>query len=129
MLHPGQLLQRRAALGQRDEEDVAAQVRSENGEKLGSCDLAVAHDLDGRRGGNAEAGIVAEKVTYTNRQQHQPTDRDDQARCRSNATPKTRRDEPAANRDATTGAQKGIFFAVCAVTGSLPGLPASCAAP
>ncbi len=69
MFHPGQLFQCRAALAKRDEEDIAAQVGSENGEQLGSGHLAVAHDLDGGRGGDAEAGIVTEKVTYGDRQQ------------------------------------------------------------
>ena len=80
MLHPGQLFQGRAALTQGNEEDIAAQVGSEDGEELGSRHLAVAHDLDGGRSGDAEAGIVTEEVTYGDREQNQPGEREDHDR-------------------------------------------------
>ena len=63
-------------------EDIAAQVGSEHGEQLGARHLAVAHDLNGGRGGNAEAGIVTEKVTYQDRQKEQAADHDDGSNCR-----------------------------------------------
>ncbi len=99
MLHPRQLFQGRPARTQGDEEDIAAQVGSENGEELGARYLAVAHDLDGRRGGNAEAGIVTEKVAYTDRQQQQYADREDDCCRGANTTSTAGGDKPATNRN------------------------------
>ena len=86
MLYPRQLFQGFAALAQGDEEDIAAQVGSENGEELGSSHLAVAHDLNGGRGGDAESGIVTEKVTNADGQQNQTAEREDRSRGDGDAT-------------------------------------------
>ena len=111
VLHPGQLLQSRAALAQGDEEDVAAQVGSKNGEEFGPRHLAVAHDLDGGGGGDAEAGIVAEEVTYADGQQHQPSQGEDQQPAAAAMRPaRLVGNETAANGDAAPGTQKPIFF-------------------
>jgi hypothetical protein len=69
VLHPGELFERGAALAQGDIKDVAAQIRSEDGEQLRPRDLAVAHDLYGGGGGDAEARIVTEEVTYADGEQ------------------------------------------------------------
>ena len=112
VFHPGQLFQCRAPLAKRDVEDIAAQVRSEHGEQLGSRHLAVAHDLDGGRGNNTEAGIVTEKVTYQDGQKEQAAQRDDCCHCREDAARSGGRNETAPDWDASPCAQKCVVLSV-----------------
>ncbi len=62
VLDPGNLFQFGTAGGQRDEEDVAADVGSEDGEQVFAGELAVADGLDGGGGVDAEAGVAIEEV-------------------------------------------------------------------
>src|SRR6202789_959113 len=129
MLHPGERRQGRAALTQGDKENIAPQVRSENGEELGTRDLAVAHDLDGGRGGNAEAGIVTEEVTYGDREQNQSGDRHDHGNGGDDTSDAGRRGKTAANRHTTPGTQESVFLVVQIVAGSLSGARAGPGSP
>ena len=112
MLNPGQLFQCRATRTQGDEEDIAAQIGAKDGEQFGSRHLAVAHDLDGRSGANAEAGIVAEEIAHADHQQYQRDDCHDHYRGSSDSAHAAGGNEPAPHRNASAGAQKSLFFAV-----------------
>ena len=81
VFHPRQLLQSCTALAQGDEEDVAAQVGSEDGEELGPRHLGVAHELDGGGGGNAETGILSKEVTDEDGQPNQSSQGNDRSHC------------------------------------------------
>ena len=124
VFHPRQLLERRATLRQRDEEDVAAQVRTKYREQFGPGHLAVAHDLDRRGAGDAKARIVTEEVTYTERQQEKRAEGAEERRRCGNTAGNARRNETAANWDAPSCAQKSIFFQL-GIAAGIPGRPAS----
>jgi len=77
---PGNVLQLGAAHGERDKEDVAADVRSEDGEQVFAGELAIADGLDGGSGVDAEARVVIEKIAHFDREPSGPR-QEDQGGC------------------------------------------------
>src|SRR5271166_6978165 len=69
VLDPRDVFQFGTALGERDEEDVAADVRTEDGEQIFAGELTVAHGLNGGGGVDAKARVAIEEIAYFN---HQP---------------------------------------------------------
>src|SRR3569833_3183535 len=64
VLDPGNLFELLATFLDGDEEDVSADVFAEYGEHVGAADLSEAGGLDVSGSGNAEAGVVLEKVGH-----------------------------------------------------------------
>ncbi len=112
---PRNLFELGAALRQRDEEEVAADVGAEDGKEVGAIELAGAEGLDGGGGLDAEAGIVVEEAVHGDDERKKQTWNDEDRDAQSQFAPggsEPGGKQAVADGNTAAGAEKRFFRVV-----------------